>query len=161
MKQANPLNKDKLSSSTRLVQQVFELGQPSKQVHKTQTGPDSPQSYRTWLGLSWTSKVTPGKGATCEQRIRAKLLQLCLTLWDTVDHGLPGSSVHEILQARLTPWVAIPSSRGIFPTQGSNPSLLYLSGVGGWDWASSCNSSCSCQRPTIVSSPNPSETAAS
>ena len=155
------MNKDKLSSSTRLVQQVFELGQPSKQVHKTQTGPDSPQSYWTWLGLSWTSKVTPGKGATCEQRIRAKLLQLCLTLWDTVDHSLPGSSVHGILQARLTPWVAMPSSRGIFPTQGSNPSLLYLSGVGGWDWASSCNSSCSCQRPTIVSSPNPSETAAS
>ena len=27
-----------------LLQQVFELGQPSKQIHKTQTSPDSPQS---------------------------------------------------------------------------------------------------------------------
>ena len=29
-----------------------------------------------------------------------------------------------ILQARILEWVAMPSSRGIFPTQGSNPGLL-------------------------------------
>ena len=34
----------------------------------------------------------------------------------------PGSSV----QVRLLEWVAIPSSRGIFPTQGSNPGFLGL-----------------------------------
>ena len=38
----------------------------------------------------------------------------------------PGSSVHGILQARTLEWVAISSSRGIFPTQGSNPHLLPL-----------------------------------
>ena len=38
----------------------------------------------------------------------------------------PGSPVHEILQARILEWVAIFSSRGIFPTQGSNLSLLHL-----------------------------------
>ena len=32
----------------------------------------------------------------------------------------PGSSVHGILQARILEWVAIPFSRRIFPTQGSN-----------------------------------------
>ena len=32
----------------------------------------------------------------------------------------PGSSVHGIFQARLLEWLAISSSRGIFPTQGSN-----------------------------------------
>ena len=37
----------------------------------------------------------------------------------------PGSSVHGILQARILEWVAISSSRGIFPTQGSNPHLLH------------------------------------
>ena len=37
----------------------------------------------------------------------------------------PGSSVHGILQARILEWVAIPFSRGIFPTQGLNPGLLY------------------------------------
>ena len=39
------------------------------------------------------------------------------------DCGLPGSSVHGILQAIILEWVAISSSRGIFLTQGSNPGL--------------------------------------
>ena len=38
--------------------------------------------------------------------------------------SLPGSSVQGILQSRILEWVAIPFSRGIFPTQGSNPGLL-------------------------------------
>ena len=33
--------------------------------------------------------------------------QLCLTLCDPMDHSLPGSSVHGILQARILEWVAI------------------------------------------------------
>ena len=37
----------------------------------------------------------------------AKLLQLCPTLCDPVDHSLPGSSVYRILQARILEWVAI------------------------------------------------------
>ena len=35
----------------------------------------------------------------------------------------PGSSVPGILQAGTLEWVAVPSSGGIFPTQGWNPSL--------------------------------------
>ena len=35
--------------------------------------------------------------------------QSCLTLCDPTDCGLPGSSVHEILQARILEWVAITS----------------------------------------------------
>ena len=42
----------------------------------------------------------------------AKLLQSYLTLWDPMDHGPPGSSVHGILQARILVWVAMPASRG-------------------------------------------------
>ena len=38
--------------------------------------------------------------------------QLCPTVWDPMDHSLPGSSVHGILQARILEWVAMPSSRG-------------------------------------------------
>ena len=38
--------------------------------------------------------------------------------------SLPVSSVPGILQARILEWVAMPSSRGIFLTQGSNPHLL-------------------------------------
>ena len=42
-------------------------------------------------------------------------------------HSSPsGSSVHGIPQVRILVWVAISSSRGIFPTQGSNPDLLHF-----------------------------------
>ena len=39
--------------------------------------------------------------------MHAKLLQSCLTLCDPMDHSLPGSSVHGILQARTLEWAAI------------------------------------------------------
>ena len=48
---------------------------------------------------------------------------LSLTLCDPVDYNPPGSSVHGILQAGVLEWVAMPFSRGIFQTQGSNPNL--------------------------------------
>ena len=43
-----------------------------------------------------------------------------------MDHSLPGFSVHGILQAGILEWVAVHSSKGIFPIQGSNSSLLSL-----------------------------------
>ena len=33
-------------------------------------------------------------------------------VWDSVTHGLPGSSVQGILQARILEWVTVPFSRG-------------------------------------------------
>ena len=59
-------------------------------------------------------------------RVCSKSLPLCPTLCDPLDCGSPGSSVHGILQARILEWVSMPSSRGIFPTQGPNPCLLHL-----------------------------------
>ena len=38
--------------------------------------------------------------------------QSCPTLCDPMDYSLPGSSVHEILQARILEWVAMASFRG-------------------------------------------------
>ena len=55
-----------------------------------------------------------------------KSLQLYPTLCDPLGCSPPGSSVQGILQARILEWVARPSSRGIFPVQGSNPGLLCL-----------------------------------
>ena len=49
--------------------------------------------------------------------------QSCPTLRDAMDCSLPGSSLHEILQARVLEWVAIFLLQGIFPTQGSNSGL--------------------------------------
>ena len=45
----------------------------------------------------------------------AKLLQLCLTLCNSMDCSPPGSSVHGILQARILEWVAVVFSRGPSP----------------------------------------------
>ena len=56
--------------------------------------------------------------------VKVSVTQLCPTLCDHVDCSPPGSSVHEILQARILEWVAIPFSGGIFPTQGWNLGLL-------------------------------------
>ena len=43
--------------------------------------------------------------------MHAKLLQSCLTLCNPVDSSPPGTSVHEILQARILEWITMPSSR--------------------------------------------------
>ena len=34
-------------------------------------------------------------------KVKLLVTQLCLTLWDPVDHSPPGSSVHGISQARI------------------------------------------------------------
>ena len=48
--------------------------------------------------------------------------QSCLTLCDPVNHGLAGSSVHGIFQARILEWVAISYSRDL-PEQGIKPMI--------------------------------------
>ena len=47
-------------------------------------------------------------------------------IYDLMNCSPPGFSVYGISQARILKWVAMPSSQGIFLTQGSNPHLLYL-----------------------------------
>ena len=58
--------------------------------------------------------------------LRAQSLQSCPTLCNPVDCSPPGSSIHRILQARILEGVAMPSSRGIFPTQESESCLFQL-----------------------------------
>ena len=50
----------------------------------------------------------------------------CVGVCKSMDYSRLGSSVHGILQARILERVAIFYSRGIFPTQGLNLSLLRL-----------------------------------
>ena len=52
----------------------------------------------------------------------AKSLQLCLTLWDTMDGSPTGSSVHGLLQARILNWVAMASSRDLPNLEIESPS---------------------------------------
>ena len=49
-------------------------------------------------------------------------------LWPQ-DCSLSGTSVDGLLQARMLEWVAMPFSRGIFPTQRSNSGLLHCSRI--------------------------------
>ena len=53
-------------------------------------------------------------------KVKVKVTELCPTLCDPKD-----CTFHEILQARILEWVAIPFSRGISPNQGSNSGLLH------------------------------------
>ena len=46
------------------------------------------------------------------QSVKVLVTQSGPTLCDPMDYGLPGSSVHGILQARILKWVAITFSRG-------------------------------------------------
>ena len=68
----------------------------------------------------------------CRVPKNSKSFQSCPSLrpqnwWLTLQYwGLQSSPVHAILQARILQWVAMPSSRGIFSTQESNPCLLHL-----------------------------------
>ena len=45
-------------------------------------------------------------------KVKVLVIQSCPTLCDPVDCSPPGSSVHEILQARILEWGAILFSRG-------------------------------------------------
>ena len=55
----------------------------------------------------------------------AKLLWSCLTFCESVAVARQAPPSMEILQARILEWVAMPSSRGILPTQGLIPGLLH------------------------------------
>ena len=63
--------------------------------------PAVPSESRIW-------GVTPGEFHS----VLGLVAQSCLTLCDLMDYSPPGSSVREILQARILEWVAMPSSRG-------------------------------------------------
>ena len=69
--------------------------------------------------------------------VRARSLQLCLNLCDSMDHSPPGSSVHGILQARILEWVAISFSRGsLGPRDGTH--ISYVSCTGRWVLCMGC-----------------------
>ena len=58
----------------------------------------------------------------------SEVAQSCLTLSDPMDSSLPGSSAHEIFQARVLDWGAIAFSEGYtannWKREDSNPGNL-------------------------------------
>ena len=75
------------------------------------TGPSTSGSASSSPTLTWPLKVNVLEAKSCP------------TLHNPEDRSPPCSSVHGILQARILEWVAVPFSRGVFPTQGLNPGL--------------------------------------
>ena len=89
-----------------------------------------PMNIQDWFPLRWTSCISlQSKGlsrvfssTTVGLYIFLKLpvcvcvcvlaLQSWATLCNPMDHSLPVSSVHGILQARILEWISVPSSRG-------------------------------------------------
>ena len=68
------------------------------------------QSCMQFLGLrSW--ERAPAWIPFSDLESESEVAQSCLTLWDPMDHSLPGSSVHGIFQARVLEWVGISFSR--------------------------------------------------
>ena len=65
--------------------------------------PDS-RHLRPW----WTVTVV----FSFRRKVKSEVAQLCPTLCDPLNWGLPGSSVHGIFQVRVLEWVAISFSRG-------------------------------------------------
>ena len=80
------------------------------QIHKKL--PKNSTSTTLWSFGIWSKlerwKTSRSWYLTC---MCTQSLQLCLTLWDSMDRSPPGSSVHGILQSRILEWVAMPSSR--------------------------------------------------
>ena len=64
----------------------------------------------------WTHETHPIQiSLLCDQallKVQVLVTQSCLTLSDSMDSSLLGSSVHGILQAKILEWVAMTFSRG-------------------------------------------------
>ena len=89
---------------------------------------DSQRKFAVWLrkvkqglcinleGWDWEGdgrEVQKGRGICTPMADSCVFVaQLCPTLCDPMDCNPPGSSVHEIFQARILEWVAISFSRG-------------------------------------------------
>ena len=59
-------------------------------------------------GLQHTRLSSPA----LSEKLESEVAQSCLTLCNSMNCSLPGSSVHGIFQASVLDWVAIPFSRG-------------------------------------------------
>ena len=58
---------------------------------------------------TWQGHRSVGLTLSKVKKVKVLVDQLCLTFFDPKDCSLPGSSIHEILQARILEWVADPT----------------------------------------------------
>ena len=79
---------------------------------------ENPMDRRSWhwaVRRDWAHTQNYLYLSTCKYLHPCSIM---LNSCDSMDCSLPESFVLGIFQARILEWVAMPSSRGIFPTQG-------------------------------------------
>ena len=85
-----------------------------QQIWKTQQWPQN------WKRSVFIPIPKKGNAKECSRRKESEVAQSCPTLCNPVDCSLSGSSIHEILQARILEWVVISFSRNL-PDPGIEP----------------------------------------
>ena len=78
------------------------------ETHSQLWQPSSHRSLVIWAASSWL----------LWKKVEVLMAQSCPTLWYPMGCSLPFSSVHEVLQARILEWVAIPFFRVSSPPRG-------------------------------------------
>ena len=69
-------------------------------------------SNESALSIRWSKYWSSSFSIILPMNVRAKSLQSCPTLCESLDCSLPGSSIHGTLQPGALEWVVTPSSRG-------------------------------------------------
>ena len=80
-----------------------------------QTHPEPPHVFMVRFPRRTTGTKWAGDGPfhTKVKKVKVLVTQSCLTFCNPIDWGLPGSSVHGILQVRILQQAAIPFSRDL------------------------------------------------
>ena len=98
-------------------------GDPAICLFSIDSSPSSPTDC--FLSLAYWVTLSPSTPPPLKSVSLSVSHSVMPTRWDPMDCSTPGSSVHEISQARILEWVAISFSRGTFPTERLNPGLPY------------------------------------
>ena len=103
-------------------QELKQLSQRRKRHLWVWDGTLTPELGRISMRRSWGASRRPGKHTPTHYstgKVKVKVAQLCLTLYDPIDCSLPGTSVHGILQVRILEWLLCPW--GDLPNPGIEP----------------------------------------
>ena len=79
------------------------------------------------IAQSWTRLKRLGSGSSRYESVL--VTQAYPSLCDSIDYNLPDSSVHVIFPGKNTGGGSYSLLQGFFPTQGSNPGLLYCTWI--------------------------------
>ena len=91
---------------------------------------ESAISWKSPGSFKWREHLNPLSG--CSVCVCVLVAQLCLTLCNSMDCSLPGSSVHGIIQASYTGVYKYSLLQRIFPTQESNLGLSHCRQILYW-----------------------------